>query len=462
MVDLFAGCGGLSQGMENAGFTPVFASELSHDAMNTYKANRKTLDKAGLFDSKKNPAGRYCYDINNLVCNGAKELKALKKQLLKAGDIDSMGRKGTSLDLVCGGPPCQGYSGIGHRRSYSVDKKFLPSNELYQKMAVVVRELKPKIFFFENVKGLLSARWFNNDPESRKGEIWEDVFNEFKFKDPATCKQLSDYIVRWELVYAKDYGVPQNRPRVLMVGVRKDIAAAAGLPSYEAIPSSHEPSGASAVKAGFLPAPKKGEYPDPEELLGDLEHARIGELLDGIRTGKAARYIDDFATREYPRKPKKGSIQEYFRTHPKGEKVKLTQHEYSKHKRSVVEKFHYMIESGGEIPEHMRTKKFAQRVLKRRWPEDGPNITATSLPDDYVHYSQPRILSVREWARLQMFPDWYEFTGKRTTGGLRRAGNPREGVFDREVPMYTQIGNAVPVRLAEAVGQQFAKILSTS
>ena len=114
-----------------------------------------------------------------------------------------------------------------------------------------------------------------------------------------------------------------------------------------------------------------------------------------------------------------------------------------------------MIDNNGTIPPMMRTKKFAQRLLPSRWKGKDPNITATSLPDDYVHFSQPRILTVREWARLQTFPDWYQFVGKRTTGGIRRAGNPRKGIFDRELPMYTQIGNAVPVLLAKAVGEHF-------
>ena len=100
-----------------------------------------------------------------------------------------------------------------------------------------------------------------------------------------------------------------------------------------------------------------------------------------------------------------------------------------------------------------KTKKFAQRLLNKRWNGKGPNITATSLPDDYVHYSQPRTLTVREWARLQMFPDWYLFQGKRHTGGIRRAGNPQKGIFDREVPKYTQIGNAVPCLLAKAIAE---------
>jgi len=119
-----------------------------------------------------------------------------------------------------------------------------------------------------------------------------------------------------------------------------------------------------------------------------------------------------------------------------------------------------MINSHGVIPVKYRTKKFSQRLLPKTWSNNGPNITATSLPDDYVHFSQPRTLTVREWARLQGFPDWYKFAGKRTTGGIRRAGNPRDGIFDRELPKYTQIGNAVPVTLAEAIGNHFKKVLS--
>ena len=118
-----------------------------------------------------------------------------------------------------------------------------------------------------------------------------------------------------------------------------------------------------------------------------------------------------------------------------------------------------MINNNGKIPQKFKTKKFAQRLLPKKWNGQGPNITATSLPDDYVHFSQPRCLTVREWARLQMFPDWYIFKGKRHTGGLRRAGNPQKGIFDREVPKYTQIGNAVPVELAKRLGLNLTKLL---
>ena len=118
-----------------------------------------------------------------------------------------------------------------------------------------------------------------------------------------------------------------------------------------------------------------------------------------------------------------------------------------------------MIKNNGQIPEHLKTKKFAQRLLPKRWDKKGPSITVTSLADDYVHFSQPRVPTVREWARLQGFPDWYEFSGSRTTGGIRRAGNPKEGIYDRELPKYTQIGNAVPAYVAEKIGEHFKKIL---
>ena len=118
-----------------------------------------------------------------------------------------------------------------------------------------------------------------------------------------------------------------------------------------------------------------------------------------------------------------------------------------------------MIANGGKIPTKYKTKKFAQRVFRKEWDTNGPNITATSLPDDYVHYNQPRVPSVREWARIQTFPDWYEFRGPRTTGGRRRAGDPDAGIWDRDVPRYTQIGNAVPVLLAEKIGKHLVGMI---
>lgn len=439
IMDLFAGCGGLSLGFENAGFTPVFVNELNDDALATYLNNRP--HSLGGLSFAENSA---------LHCNDAQELKGKRLERLRADlanlpelrfAMERAAQKnggGSNLDIIAGGPPCQGYSGIGHRRSYSVDKKDLPSNHLYGRMSEIIRSLRPRVFMFENVRGLLNSKWTKDSPEL----IWPDVLGEFR--------SIPGYEVRWKLVHARDYGVPQNRPRVLMVGIRKDVVAASSRLDLDAHPDD-------AVLCGFLPKPMLHKYPHLEDLLGDLVDPAIPALL---RSG--AFPPGPFATTRYPH-PAKTAIQKHMRTPPefwpRGAAIPLTDHEYSKHKANIVAKFDAMHASGGEIPVHQRTRKFSQRLLPARWGKQGPTITATSMPDDYVHYSQPRILTVREWARLQLFPDWYQFTGKRTTGGLRRAGNPKEGLFEREAPKYTQIGNAVPVGLAEKVAAHLRGIL---
>ena len=413
VVDLFAGCGGLSLGLELAGFQPLLVNELSPEAMGTYLTNRERQHP--LLASKYN-----LRDVKTLVANDAALLRGFAAGFKRDYKVDVS--KG-ELDLVVGGPPCQGYSGLGHRRSYSVEKHALPSNYLYQDMAHVIHVLRPRAFLFENVRGLLTARWKD---AGDKGEIWEDV--------KATFTAIPGYVVRFKLVHAKDYGVPQNRPRILLVGMREDVAPTPTV-------------GFSAD--GFLPEPS-GEYPDIVELLSDL-------VDPAFRNGQSA-------TVKYPRKATT-QIQEWLRTSPDTGKVlakntPVLEQEYSKHREDIVQKFRYMLSHEGRIPESMQTAKFAQRVLPETWTKAGPTITATSLPDDYVHYCQPRTLTVREWARLQTFPDWYRFAGKRTTGGIRRAGNPTAGIFEREVPKYTQIGNAVPVLLAKAVGEHFQRLLA--
>ena len=415
-IDLFAGCGGLSLGLEQAGFTPIFANELNGTALETYIENRRK-DYEYLANKKF-----HCNDVKSMIIK-----KEYIDNLIKLFK-DNFGIENGDLDLVAGGPPCQGFSGIGHRRSYAVAKEQLPSNHLYQDMAHIVHRLRPKVFLFENVRGLLNSKW--ND-SGKKGEIFEDVMQTFR--------DIDEYRIGWSLVYSKNYGVPQNRPRVLIVGIRNDIHVNGE--------SNDEIDG---VKKGFLPKVNVNIFPPTiEELFSDI--------LDVDYKNGGQTYL-------YPMNHL-NVYQETLRTNQDNKTVKekgaiLTEHKYTNHGPTVVAKYLAMLaDKKHRIPEQFKTKKFAQKVLPKVWGPNGPTITATSLPEDYVHYVQPRILTVREWARLQMFPDWYQFAGKRTTGGLRRAGNPREGLFEREVPKYTQIGNAVPVKLAFEVGFHLANIL---
>ncbi len=407
-IDLFAGCGGLSLGLEEAGFYPLYVNELNKDALETYLINRE-IEYPHLRDIKF-----HSRDIKG--CINERFFINLKKNLRK--------QFGSSkVDLICGGPPCQGFSGIGIRRSYSVDREQLPSNHLYQDMSYFIHKIQPKIFLFENVEGLLSSRW---NKEGVKGEIFKDVLETFR--------NLKGYSIKHKLVHAKDYGVPQNRPRILVVGVHSSI-------------SKEREIETDAVKGGFLPE-AIGSYPHLEEVFSDIidENFEYG--------GKTEIYPSNAKT----------LWQKEFRTLPSGKILKrgdrLTEHEYSNHNQRTRSKFQAMIDDEeGKIPNKFKTKKFAQRILPKRWGNKGPSITVTSLPDDFVHYKQARTPTVRECARIQTFPDWYIFAGKRTTGGIRRAGNPRKNIFDREVPKYTQIGNAVPVKLGKEIGLHFKKIL---
>lgn len=208
VVDLFAGCGGFGLGLEQAGFTPIFVNELNDDARATYLVNRRDrhphfargLDETTWLNTFSSS------DARKLIKND--RLRKLQEEFRAEFGIGD-----GEIDLVVGGPPCQGFSEIGHRRSYSVDKEVLPSNHLFKDMARIVHHLRPRAFVFENVRGLLRGRW---TAEGMPGEIWQDVKRAFA--------NIGEYKLAAELLYAKHYGVAQNRPRIMLVGIRKDIA----------------------------------------------------------------------------------------------------------------------------------------------------------------------------------------------------------------------------------------------
>jgi DNA (cytosine-5)-methyltransferase 1 len=410
VIDLFAGCGGLALGLEMAGFAPIFANELNDDARATYLTNRE----------RRFPLLRkyFSKDINDVL------RQSDFYDEMRSGFFRDYGlSKKRSIDLVAGGPPCQGYSTVGMRRSYDVEKKLLRSNHLYKRMIEFISKVRPKAFLFENVEGLLSSRWTAN---GSKGEIFDDVLSAFQ--------SIPGYAVKYALVHSRNYGVPQNRPRVLIVGFRSDV--------FEGKSKTLD-----AVTGGFLPQGSNG-YPDLVDVLSDLVDPHF---LYGGRTS------------HYPRLPE-SPFQERARRFSRQVSEHccvnyLEDQEYSNHSEKTQRKFAYMIRTGGSIHHMHQTKKFRQRLLPKRWGAKGPNITITSLPDDFVHFDQARSLTVREYARIQTFPDWYRFVGPRTTGGLRRAGNPLQNIFSRNLPKYTQIANAVPVDLAHAVGIHLASIL---
>tara|TARA_B100000029_G_scaffold253322_1_gene250274 strand:- start:55 stop:1302 length:1248 start_codon:yes stop_codon:yes gene_type:complete len=414
-------------------------------------------------------------------------------------------------------------------------------------MAKFVGQLAPRAFLFENVRGLLSAR---KTATGEKGEFWDDIRGEFKalkVKPPGKSQNYS-YVIQWKLLLAKDYGVPQNRPRIIMIGIREDV--------YNGLPDAVQEN----THDSFYP-PKTNGAPDLIDVLGDLVDPHQGNSL-GVTT-------------KYPKKPDlRNAFQvELRRTNRKGRVAAkgdlLTEHLYSNHSPQVVRKYKKIHKSkqsllgtqqeqlanerckryieykdhkyknkilkerfvsdfyplldqtelegirksqisssakkgtcyirilneverkisdaieGDRLNKKSKIwkslseydqarikhnlskiekkkayqKKFSQRLLPERWDKNGPNITITGGTEDLIHFSQPRTLTVREWARLQGFPDWYQFVGPRTTGGRRRAGDPDKGDWTRDLPKYTQIGNAVPVKLAYEIGKHLKDLI---
>ena len=186
-VDLFAGCGGLTRGLEWSGFECIAFNEINKDAADSFAINFPN-------------AIRLDGDIREAVSD-----RVIDEVILPAA-----GEQG--VDLVCGGPPCQGFSGIGHRRSFSVEKQDIPTNHLFHEMIRVIERIQPRAFLFENVQGLLSSKWRSS---GEKGEIFRDVWTAFS--------SIEGYVTQPTLIHAYCFGVPQNRPRVMIMGVRGDI-----------------------------------------------------------------------------------------------------------------------------------------------------------------------------------------------------------------------------------------------
>ena len=438
IVDLFAGSGGLSLGLELVGFEPLLVAELNKSARETYCRNRPDLPRERVHDDVRELSKLTVADLRSRLGLG----------------------KGEYPTVLAGGPPCQGFSGIGHRRTNSdVEKHQIVSNHLYKDMVTLIDKIEPDVFVFENVRGLLAAKWRRGRP----AKVWDSVRRYF-------LRKLRDrYAIAFDVVRGYDYAVPQNRPRVLMVGIHRrrwrSLGEFLGGANSEALAldlsSATERNEQSAINAGLLPPPLDWRtcVPNLKDLLGDLVDGKWENRLsaDGRR-----------ACTEYPRAAR-GSWQKAMRARSTTERkslragAPLTEQEYSRHSRTVMRRFEAAQQSHDRLPPRgMRTKKFAQRALPAKWNGKPPHFTVASLPDDFAHFKSHRSLTVREWARLQGFPDWYEFAGPRTTGGHRRAGDVRKGDSVREAPKYTQIGNAVPVQLAAAIGWHIRAILGVS
>ncbi|QXT35389.1 DNA cytosine methyltransferase [Sphingomonas sanguinis] len=400
-IDVFAGCGGLSLGLKRAGWRGLFAIEKDPFAFETLSANFPVGDGPLSYDWPE--------DIEHKAWNISELLESRADVLAGLAD---------SVDLLAGGPPCQGFSHAGRRRPED------PRNRLFEAYLELVRVLRPKVVLLENVRGFTSGF----DPNRSEG-----IGN---FADTLKDRLDPDYLTASAIIRASDFGVPQSRARFFLVGLRR------GTGDPERVARFFEDLAAS--RDAFLTVRKLPRRPTTWDAISDLEVGPNGTIpCPDCKGFEAISYSG-------PRSEFQIAMRDGHDGRPGDTRL-------ARHRSDIRERFAAIIRSANEegrlnvsiSPETRRLhglKKMAIRVLDPL----APAPTITSLPDDLLHYSEPRTLTVRENARLQSFPDWFAFKGKYTTGGERRA---------KEVPRFTQVANAVPPLLAEQIGLGLARLL---
>ncbi|WP_233963509.1 DNA cytosine methyltransferase [Pectobacterium versatile] len=401
-IDLFSGCGGLSLGLGNAGWKGLFAVEKDPMAFSTFKHN--------LIDGK-----HAHFDWPDWL-----PIKATTIQNLLKDYSQQLADLNGKVDLIAGGPPCQGFSLAGLRNAKD------PRNKLSDEYIKMVEIVSPKYLLLENVRGFNASF---KPPEGEKARKPHSMIVKAKL-------EKLGYTVFTGFLCSADFGVPQKRTRFIMIGMKKELVEK-GLPSpFEIIKE---------IRRDFLIHKKLPlRNVTVEDAIGDLLIETNGLIHHSGSEKSGFKQID------YKLPPK---LSKYLMVIRKDAgKSKPNSLRLARHKDSTVEKFtkiQKICKPGVSLSDQMRleigTKKQAITVLNA----NEPSKTLTTLPDDLLHYSEPRILTVREMARIQSFPDNFDILGKYTTGGDRRT---------QECPRYTQVGNAVPPLLGEALGFLLNKI----
>lgn len=426
-IDLFAGCGGLSLGLSWAGAQGLFAVERDPMAFRTFKANFLDAPRGRIsrFAWPDSWLDERAWSIDEILDKHAKELGELREE---------------SVDLIAGGPPCQGFSFAGRRNPDD------PRNQLFKRYLDFVKLVQPTAVLLENVPGMAVAHGVAKSGERRlRGDVRGSYFE--------TLTQELDrlgYDVKGEVIDASRFGVPQKRARLIVVGLlRQRFRHAAGGNRAALVFERLESQRAAFLKSLGLDCPVSAR-----DAIGDLTLRRSdGSLWPRIdcMDPESPRGFEEL---DYDGRRPRSAYQRLMRSEVPIERMDSMR--LARHSDVVRRRFWEIITFCRQGVRMNDTDRESFKLRKHRiYPMSAsePAPTITTLPDDILHYCDPRILTVREYARLQSFPDWFVFKGKYTTGGDLRT---------RECPRYTQVGNAVPPLLALALARALRDVLATS
>ncbi len=400
-IDLFSGCGGLSLGLGNVGWTGVFAIEKDSMAFETFQYN--------LIDGKYKHFNwpewlpQKSTTIQTVLENYQNELASLN---------------GT-IDLIVGGPPCQGFSMAGRRNPND------PRNKLSEQYIKMVDLVNPKYILLENVRGFNAA--FADTKDNKKRVPYSTVVKR-------KLEELG-YSIFTKHINSQDFGVPQQRTRFIMIGIRNDI-----------FQSDVNPFNVLEIlRPKFLNSKGLSNLPiTVQEAIVDFETISMSLIVHSGTEEKGFKQINYIPPKIL------NPYQKIMRQGLNGYKPNSLR--LARHKQGTIDKFKLTQEicrPGFTLNAKEKNKIGTQKQAIAVLDPNKPSKTLTTLPDDLIHYSEPRILTVRESARIQSFPDDFVFKGKYTTGGKERT---------KECPRYTQVGNAVPPLLGEVLGYLIKEI----
>ena len=434
-IDLFCGAGGCSEGLIQAGFHILFSSDISDMVELTYKHRHEQL---GLIQGKNTWFERS--DIKDLTGERIREC-------ISSLDIFK-NRAIPEIDLIIGGPSCQGFSRAGRR------DKTDPRNMLFGEYVRVINEIRPKYIVLENVEGFVDMQFIGyrgiTGIEYPDGSVTPDILTN-------ELSEIGYRSLEPQILNAADYGVPQRRNRIIFIGYREGL-----IPPQYPTPTV-KPENYLTLKdaiGDLIVDPALREQVNPELTQYQLD-SRNGRTVDiegnpipvtqqfNMELPKQTDVVTErfslFEEGETGTVLKKRIMTEGIDLSNKPALIALCCDSFSMSSEQVIDLFKNKKATKEQV-EVLLTKK----NIRQRWSSKQPSATVVTIADDYISPWESRTFSVREMARCQSFDDSFEFLGKRTTGGLRRRV---------EIPQYTQVGNAVPPLLAKAIALEILRVL---